>query len=157
MREKEFMELLSQARDGEEFMELIKQEIERWKAEVRIKHSLQKKLREMLGERDKPQGESDEKVREVDGVKLVKSKPPRCKNCFFINEGIEDERRYMIFMETKINPLVVLFTPKEKLQEVLLPEDIYDSPRKYVVIVCPTFECGTVVCRLDSDVENPTK
>ena len=84
--------------------------------------------------------ELDEKL--ARNLKFIKTKPPRCKGCWFYkNYQLDDPKRYVLVAETKINLLPFLFIDKNS--RFVIPEDcFYDSYKKLFIIACPTIECG---------------
>jgi len=82
----------------------------------------------------------DEKI--AKNMKFVKTKPPRCKRCFYYTYyGINDPKRYVLIVETKISPLPFLFL-KPTSRYVIPEECFYDDYKKLFIIACPTVECA---------------
>lgn len=121
--------------EKEQFINYLIAERNRW-----ILETVTKFKAGLIKLKTRPEPELDEKI--VKNYKFIQSKIPPCKSCPFTPFGIEDPQRFILFVETQIDPLLLLFCPKENLPYVLPENGIYPEPKKVVVIACPNFSCG---------------
>jgi hypothetical protein len=94
----------------------------------------------------------DEKI--AKNLKFVKTKPPICKGCWFYeNYRLDDPKRYILVVETKVDLLPFLFL-KPDSKYVIFSDWFFEDYRRQVLVVCPTIECGRAKNPEQFDIDN---